>query len=160
MKLTVFFIICAFAASAQTKIDFRDGKSMTLNGKSLGTFVIYDFFEPTVVSKHTKNFYKVEGDTIEIAVYTEWEGGRMDDLRIYRIHKNQINTEISAISEAYEENGSSSYSYSFHALDEQQFGYKTYSIYSSTGEAKEFNVFTIESNQKEGFEVLFLLINN
>lgn len=160
MKLTVLIILCAFSINAQTKIDFRDGKSMTLNGKPLGSLVIYDYFEPTVVSKHATSYYKVEGDTIEIAVYSVWESGSVDDLRIYRIHKNQVDTEDMGVEEDTEENGTIAYELYFRANDGQKFKYKKYTIHSIIGESFNFGLFSVASNQKEGLEELFNLIKN
>lgn len=160
MKLTVLFIICVFTLSAQTKIDFRDGKSITLNGKSLGTNVIYDYFEPSKISKYATSYYKVEGDTIEIAVYSEWKSGSMDDLSIYRIHKNQLDTEYFGIEKNTEENGKIRYDLRFSSIDGQKFAYKIYSKYSAIGEPNEFGIFTIAYNQKEELDELFSLIKN
>ena len=158
--LTIFFILCATTLFAQTKIEFRDGKSLTLNGTLVGTFAKPDFFDPTLVEKNYSTTYKLDGDTLEIAVYSEYANKSFDDLEIFRIHKNQINLDYFAIQdETNDDEKVTHYSLSFSALDEEKFHYKEFTIYSSVGTPKEFNTFTIYSDQKEGLEALEHLIS-
>jgi len=161
MKLTIIFIFCVFASVAQTKIVFRDGNSMTLNGTSIGTYVQPDFFDATITKKNILNYYKLDGDTLEISIYSEWPGKRMNKMNIYRINKNQIDKDYLSISEETNENGVvTEYDLAFTALDETKFKYKKYDIYSSIGQPTSFNVFSITCNQKEGLEKLIILLNH
>jgi hypothetical protein len=147
--------------SAQTKIDFRDGKSLTLKGKLAGTFAKPDFFDPTIAEKNIQSFYMIDGDTLEICVYSLYANKSFDDLEIYRIHKNQIDIDYLAVSEEKnDEEKVIHYSLSFSSLDDLKFQYKKYTIYSSVGVPKEFNTFTIYSNTIEGLDTLVQLIKN
>lgn len=161
MKILIFLLLGSFSICAQTKIEFRDGKSMTLNGKLIGTFAKPDFFDATIIDKNIQALYSMDGDTLEISVYSLYSNKSFDDLEIFRIHKNQIDlANFSVSDETNDEDKVTHHSLSFYALDDQKFRYKKYTIYSSKGEAKEFNTFTIYSHQKEGLEALSQLINN
>lgn len=153
MKLLSIFLLITSPLLSQYKIDFRDGKSLVLRGKQAGSFVKYNFFDATIVDQNYQNYTFLDGDTIEISVYKAWKDGRMDDLFVYRIHQNQINQDYTEIYEDLDDNGKLlSYRLPIVAADEQAFLFRKYNIYSSVGEARRFNTFTIESNQKEGLE--------
>lgn len=163
MKLTAIFIFCAFVINAQTKIDFRDGKSMALKGKVIGTFAKPDFSDPTIIAKNIQTYFGMDGDTLEISVYSEYANKSFDDLQIFRIHKNQITIDLdyyTVDNETNENEEVTHYSFTLSANDEQKFQYRKYTIYSSIGKAQSFNTFTLYSNQKEGLEELFKIINN
>lgn len=161
MKITLFFLLVGFSTLAQTKIDFRDGKSITLKGDLVGTFDKPDFFDPTIIEKTHYTYSKADGDTLEISVYSEYANKSFDDLEIFRIHKNQIDLNyLAVLEEINDEEKVIHYSLSFSSLDDQKFQYKKYTIYSSVGVPKEFNTFTIYSNTIEGLDALFNLIKN
>lgn len=160
-KSIILFALFSFIgmnSMAQITVTFEDETTMELDGTLFGTYKKYSYSNPDEVELIERSFYKWDSDTLEIAIYGEFVTKVMDDLRIYHIHKNQLNFDDFLLKEETDVDGKFlQYSLNFSALD-TEFNYTSYSYGSSIGDKLSFSFFTVNADEIEGLEALEHLI--
>lgn len=151
--------------TAQTKVKFEDGKTITLTGTSVGTYTDISPFKAGEVLQIMQTFYKMDGDTIEIAIYGELNNTFVD-FNIYRVHKNQLNTYYFEIVEQIGENEKVLYyTLDFRSKDEKPedkpIRHKYFPFGASNSEPVYDTVFSfsVYCDTKEGLEKLFNFVD-
>jgi len=144
--------------AAQTTVTFKDKSTYAVDGRCLGERKIFNYSKPEEVERIEKSFYKIDNDTIEISVYTEFVTKKMDELWVYRFHNNQLNTQELAVSDETQDDGQFLfYTINFAAI-EGKFNSKKYTYENAKGEKLSLEFFNINSEQQEGLEALVHLI--
>lgn len=145
--------------AAQTTVTFKDKSTYALDGRPIGERQLYSYEDPTKVERIEKSFYKIDGDTIEIAVYTAFTDKKIDELWIYRFHNNQLNTQELAVSDETQDDGQ----FLFYTIDfaavESKFNSKKYTFENSKGEPMLLEFFNINADKQEGLEALIQIIS-
>jgi protein associated with RNAse G/E len=154
--------ILSTVVSAQKTVHFEDGKTLVLNGTPLCVFPKFNDFNASQLEQNEHSFYKIEGDTIEIAIYGELDN-KFVDLNIYRFHRNQINYYYLEVKEQLDENEKVLHYYIYFTADEERpeskpFKNTTYPFGFSDPEYKNSITFLLSCNTKEELEKLYNLI--
>lgn len=157
----ILFSIFRMEATAQTTVKFEDKSTKTIDGKLIGTLLTYDAVNKKQVEENVKTWYKVDGDTIEISVYSESIAKQMEDFYIYRIHRNQLTLDVLYTTEQPDASGKMQYYVLFLVpVEGVELKYTSYDFTSSAGETAFNDYFAIRSNKKEGLEELIQLLGN
>jgi len=162
ISILLLNIIMGTVANAQKTIHFEDGKTLVLNGTPICVFPKFNDFNASQLDQNEHSFYKIECDTIEIAIYSELNN-KFVDLNIYRFHKNQINYYYLSVKEQVDESEKVLHYYIYFTADEERpeskpFKNTTYPFGYSDPEYKNSITFLLSCTTKEELEKLYNLI--
>jgi hypothetical protein len=151
-----FSLIIAFNfALSQKQIQFRDGNSYSIQGKLMGSVQRIQNGENF---KKEEYYYLRTGNKITISIYSIWNDGKMDGLKVYQFETTQLNSygmsevEEFEIDEYYK---NIRYNVSFHAESETPFVYNEFSSWSNEAKQRSFTVFSISSEEKNMMEFVY-----
>lgn len=147
---------CSFG---QQKLEFKDGKTLTIQGKLVGT--VMQISDGKETKKEFYYFHK-EGGELTLSVYTEWISAGMDALKVYTFTIDQLGTTgLNAVSEyeADEYYKNIRYGFSMSTNSETPFKYLEYSRWSSVGEEKSFSLMNVYGEDKALVDALYAEIN-
>jgi hypothetical protein len=158
MKLitTVLLTICSSTVFAQapTVVNFRDGKSYTIKGSSVGT---YTELSDGAARKTITTFYHRKDSVITITIKTDWVVEKtMDELRVYSFKVSAIQAsssfgEINA-AEADEFIKEKTFELSLSSNEGMDFGYDTYTAWEAVPKKSKWSSLSIKSSNKEAIE--------
>lgn len=159
MRILIAALLLSNFALAQPTITFRDNKKLTLKGDNIGSYTLYDYFDPTKEEKQVEYYCFDNKDVKIIYEYTTWlierAKGQLDELKIYTIRLNQLEKGAEVVEEIDEYSKLVTYSLNLQSVDEDQFSCEIYNIYASTPkENRSLTYITIYSNDKSKFEEL------
>jgi hypothetical protein len=154
--LTVFLLtqVVSFTFSQNKEFAFRDGSKLAIEGKLVGVVAHIQDGKP---SKKSYYYFLKKEATIHVSIYSEWESGAVDALRVYTFTSEQLGTYgLSDVSENEVDEYYKNVRYGFNLSTDSEtpFQYLEYSKWSSTGEAKSFSLITIYGEDKALIEAL------
>ncbi len=159
MRTLIALLLLSNFTFAQPTITFRDDVKLTLKGDNIGSYILYDYIDPTKEEKRVDYYCFSEKDVKIIYEYSTWlteaAKGKMDELRIYTIRINQLEKNAEILEETDEYGKLLVYSLNLQSLDENQFSCVIYDKYSSTPkENRPLTYITVYSIDKNKFEQL------
>lgn len=144
----------------QRTITFNDGKQLQIPSSTVIEFQEYDMDLSPLKRVYTHYLY--QNDSIYLWKYSQWNMGKMDELKTYVFHPNQISEYFSepTENEADDSHPKTHYLLSISTDAEGGFPYATYNVYSSVPEKRSFSIFGIGADKREDLDALYELINS